>query len=89
MLVSFYLVPELSGAVGSLLAVGVFLARRVGRLRGLCVPGRALAPYGLLLALLAVANGVGPVRTALDGLGPVFEGPGPGSSARRVLRASY
>ena len=73
---SLYLVPELSGAVGSLLAVGIFLARRVGRLRGLSVPGRALAPYGLLLALLAVENGVGPVRNTLDGLGPVFAGPG-------------
>ena len=84
---SLYLVPELSGAVGSLLAVGIFLARRVGRLRGLSVPGRALAPYGLLLALLAVANGMGPVRTALDGLGPVFEGPGPWLVASAVFAA--
>ena len=74
---SLYLVPELSGAVGSLLAVGVFLVRRARRLSSLSVPGWALAPYGLLLALLAVTNGVNPVRAALDGFGPVFEGPGP------------
>ncbi len=74
---SLYLVPELSGAVGSLLTVGVFLVRRARRLNSLSVSGRALAPYGLLLGLLAVANGVEPARAALEGFGPVFEGPGP------------
>ncbi len=76
LLSSLYLVPELSGVLGSLLAVGIFLARRIGRLREHSAPGRALAPYGLLLLLLAVANGVDPVRTRLEDLGPIFAGPG-------------
>lgn len=40
------------------------------------VPLRALTPYGFLLGLLALANGVGPVRGFLEDLGPVFAGPG-------------
>ncbi|HVF01459.1 MAG TPA: L-lactate permease, partial [Rubrobacteraceae bacterium] len=73
---SLYLVPELAGAIGGLVAVSAFLLPRAGRLRGLEVPVWALAPYGLLLALLVGANSVGPVRTTLEGLGPVFTGPG-------------
>lgn len=71
---SLYLVPELSGAVGGLAATAVFLARRRHRLSG--VPVRALVPYAFLLALLAVANGIGVLRSALEKLGPVFDGPG-------------
>ncbi|MDQ3638523.1 MAG: L-lactate permease [Actinomycetota bacterium] len=73
---SLYLVPELAGAIGGLVAVSAFLLPRAGRLRGLEVPVRALAPYGVLLALLVGANSVGPVRTTLEGLGPAFTGPG-------------
>ena len=71
---SLYLVPELSGAVGGLAATAVFLAQRRHRLSG--VPVRALVPYAFLLALLAVANGIGVLRSALEKLGPVFDGPG-------------
>ncbi len=71
---SLYLVPELSGAVGGLAATAVFLARRRHRLSG--VPVRALVPYAFLLALLAAANGIGVLRSALEKLGPVFDGPG-------------
>jgi lactate permease len=56
---SLYLVPELAGAIGGLVAVGAFLLPRAGRLRGLEIPIRALAPYGVLLALLVGANSVG------------------------------
>ncbi len=71
---SLYLVPELSGAVGGLAATAVFLARRRHRLSG--VPVRALVPYAFLLALLAAANGIGDLRSLLEQLGPVFDGPG-------------
>ncbi len=71
---SLYLVPELAGAVGGLAATAVFLARRRHRLSG--VPVRALVPYAFLLALLAVANGIGDLRSLLEQLGPVFDGPG-------------
>jgi lactate permease len=71
---SLYLVPELSGVVGGLAATAVFLARRRNRLAG--VPVRALLPYGFLLALLAAANGIGALRSVLEQLGPVFDGPG-------------
>jgi lactate permease len=71
---SLYLVPELSGAVGGLAATAVFLARRRRRLSG--VPVRALVPYAFLLALLAAANGIGALRSVLEKLGPVFDGPG-------------
>jgi lactate permease len=37
---------------------------------------RALLPYAFLLALLAAANGIGALRSVLEGLGPVFDGPG-------------
>jgi lactate permease len=71
---SLYLVPELSGAVGGLAATAAFLARRRHRLSG--VPVRALVPYAFLLALLAAANGIEALRSALEKLGPVFDGPG-------------
>jgi lactate permease len=74
---SLYLVPELAGAIGGLVAVGTFLVPRARRLRALEVPVRALTPYGVLLALLVGANSVGTVRNTLEGLGPVFTGPGP------------
>jgi lactate permease len=74
LLTSLYLVPELSGAVGGLAATAFFLARRRDRLAG--VPVRALLPYAFLLALLAAANGIGALRSVLEGLGPVFDGPG-------------
>jgi lactate permease len=73
-LTSLYLVPELSGAVGGLAATAVFLARRRNRLAG--VPVRALLPYAFLLTLLAAANGIGALRSGLEELGPVFDGPG-------------
>lgn len=74
LLTSLYLVPELSGAVGGLAATAFFLARRRNRLAG--VPLRALLPYAFLLALLAAANGIGELRSVLEKLGPVFDGPG-------------
>jgi len=74
LLTSLYLIPELSGAVGGLAATVVFLARRRHQLTG--VPGRSLLPYALLLALLAAANGIRALRSLLERLGPVFDGPG-------------
>ncbi len=74
LLTSLYLVPELSGAVGGLTAAAVFLAWRRRRLAG--VPVRAVLPYAFLLALLAVANGIGVLRAVLARLGPIFDGPG-------------
>ena len=76
LLTSVYLVPELSGAVGGLCATAGFLAIRWRRVVSLDAPIRALAPYGFLLALLALANGLGPVRSILERMGPVFAGPG-------------
>ncbi len=73
---SLHLVPELSGAVGGLVASALFLAARWRRVRGLRIPARALLPYGFLLALLALANGVAPIRSLLERLGPAFTGPG-------------
>jgi lactate permease len=74
LLTSLYLVPELSGAVAGLAATAVFLAQRRRRLAE--VPVRALLPYAFLLALLAAANGIGALRSVLEKLGPVFDGPG-------------
>jgi lactate permease len=74
LLTSLCLVPELSGAVGGLAATAVFLARRRNRLAG--VPVRALLPYAFLLSLLVAENGIGALRSVLERLGPVFEGPG-------------
>ncbi len=73
---SLYLLPELAGAVGGLSATVGFLALRRRRLSATSMPVRALLPYGFLLVLLALVNGIGGVGTALAGLGPVFEGPG-------------
>lgn len=73
---SLYLVPELAGAIGGLVGVSAFLLPRARRLRGLEVPVRALAPYGVLLALLVGTSSIGPVRASLEVLGPVFTGPG-------------
>jgi lactate permease len=74
LLTSLYLVPELSGAVGGLAATAFFMARRRNRLAE--VPVRALLPYAFLLTLLAAANGIGALRSVLEELGPVFDGPG-------------
>ena len=74
LLTSLYLIPELSGAVAGLAATAVFLAQRRRRLAE--VPVRALLPYAFLLALLAAANGIGALRSVLEKLGPVFDGPG-------------
>lgn len=75
LLTSLFLVPELSGAVGGLCATALFVVRRRVRLAGVALPARALAPYALLLALLAGAN-AGPVAGSLGRLGTVFSGPG-------------
>lgn len=72
---SLFLVPELSGAVGGLCATALFLVLRLRRVSGLRVPRRSLAPYGLLLALLAAVS-AGPVAGRLESLGPVVSGPG-------------
>ena len=77
LLASHYVAPELAGIAAGLLVVTAFLAPRAGRLRELRVPARALSPYAVLLALLVGANVVGPVREAVEGLGPMFAGPGP------------
>jgi lactate permease len=73
---SMYGIPELSGAAGGLVAAATFLALRWRRLPGAGVPVRDLLPYGFLLALLTLANGVAPLRAALEALGPIFAGPG-------------
>lgn len=75
LLTSLLLVPELSGAIGGLCATFLFIARRRRRLSEAVVPARALAPYALLLALLAAAS-AGPVAGALERAGPVLSGPG-------------
>lgn len=77
LLTSLYLVPELSGAAGGLAVSAVFLTIRLKRLREVRIPVRELAPYGILLGLLAAANGWGPARTMFANLGPIFAGPGP------------
>jgi lactate permease len=76
LLASAYTVPELSGAVGGLVATAGFLGLRWRRLRGVSIPIRALLPYAFLLALLLAANGVGFLRAVAESLGPVFVGPG-------------
>ncbi|MDP9427140.1 MAG: L-lactate permease [Actinomycetota bacterium] len=76
LLTSLFVVPELAGVVGGLAATGTFLLMRRGRLRGSGAPVRAALPYAFLLALLAAANGPGPLSGWLEGLGPVFAGPG-------------
>ena len=70
---SLYLVPELSGAVGGLVATAVFLGHRRGRAGG--APVRALLPYAFLLALLVGINGAGDPGS-VAWVGPVLDGPG-------------
>jgi lactate permease len=76
LLTSVFLIPELSGAIGGLSATAAFLVLRRRRLGRLDVPVRALVPYAILLALLALTNGPEAARTLIEGLGPVFAGPG-------------
>ncbi len=76
LLTSLFLVPELSGAVGGLVATGAFLSVRWQRLSGSEIPVRAVLPYAFLLVVLIAASGSGLVREWLAFLGPVFEGPG-------------
>ncbi|CAN5717714.1 L-lactate permease [soil metagenome] len=76
LLASVYLVPELSGAVGGLCAVIAFLTIRWRRVVSLDAPIRALLPYGFLLTLLVLANGLGTIRDALESMGPALAGPG-------------
>ncbi len=77
---SLYFVPELSGAVGGLLAALVFLARRRRRISEVRVPGRALLPYAVLVALITAASGISSIGGVLETLDattvPVFTGPG-------------
>ena len=76
LLCSLFLSPALSGAVGGLAAIVAFLAPRRERLRSLRAPYRALAPYGVLLALLAASSGPESIREGLAVVGPVLSGPG-------------
>jgi lactate permease len=76
LLTSVYLIPELSGVGGGLAATAAFLGLRWRRLPGLGVPIRSLLPYAFLLAVLALANGLGSLKQTLESLGPVFVGPG-------------
>ena len=76
LLASVYLIPELSGVVGGLTATAAFLGLRWRRIYDTSIPIRALLPYAFLLALLALANGIGSLVRLLERLGPVFVGPG-------------
>jgi len=76
LLTSVFLVPELSGVIGGLVATATFLTVRRRRLSRLSVPVRALLPYAFLVALLALANGPETAQTLAENLGPVFVGPG-------------
>lgn len=76
LLASFYLIPELSGAIGGLTATIAFLVLRRERLFRTQVPLKEISSYGFLLILLAVTNGFGAVQRTLENLGPVFTGPG-------------
>ena len=76
LLTSLFLVPELSGVIGGLVATAAFLGLRRRRLIGLDVPIRSLLPYAFLVAVLALANGPEVARTLAESLGPVFTGPG-------------
>lgn len=75
LLTSLFLIPELSGAAGGLCATVFFIARRRRRLSMTALPVQAVAPYALLLLLLAGTN-VDPVAGYLERLGPVLSGPG-------------
>jgi lactate permease len=76
LLTSVYLAPELSGAIGGLAATAAFLGLRWRQLAGLELPAHSLLPYGFLLALISLANGVRPARDMLGELGAAFAGPG-------------
>ncbi|MBA2693357.1 MAG: L-lactate permease [Rubrobacter sp.] len=77
---SLYFVPELSGAVGGLLAALTFLALRWRRVKEVRVPGKALFPYAVLVALITLGSGperIGATLDALDdAIAPFFTGPG-------------
>lgn len=71
---SLFVAPELSGAVGGAIALAVFFSRRMGRLREVGVPVRAIVPYGFLvggIVVLSVISGMVPVSLA-----GVLSGPG-------------
>ena len=70
---SLFLVPELSGAVGGLVATAVFIGSRLNRAGG--APVRALLPYAFLLVLLVAVNAAGDPGS-LAWVGPVLDGPG-------------
>lgn len=77
---SLYLAPELSGAVGGLLAALTFLAARWRRVSEVRIPWRALLPYGVLVLLITLGSGIEAVGRSLETLdasfGPFFTGPG-------------
>ncbi|WP_119067620.1 L-lactate permease [Rubrobacter indicoceani] len=71
---SLFVAPELSGAVGGAVALGVFLLRRRVRLREVGVPVRAVVPYGFLVAgIIAVSTLSGALPERIAG---VISGPG-------------
>ena len=70
---SIFLVPELSGAVGGIVATAVFLGLRIDRAGG--APVRALLPYAFLLALLVLVNAAGEPGS-VAWIGPAIDGPG-------------
>ncbi|AHY46525.1 L-lactate permease [Rubrobacter radiotolerans] len=74
---SYFLAPELSGAVGGAVALGLFLFRRRRRLRALSGSGRTLfaaAPYGALVGFIVL---LAALRDGLTGaLGFALAGPG-------------
>ena len=77
LLTSVLIAPALSGAIGGLCAVAAFLGSRARRLGAAGAPGRALSPYGVLLALLAITSGPAAVQPALAALSRALTGPGP------------
>lgn len=56
LLTSLLLAPELSGAAGGALALGIFLLRRGERLSAAGIPMLAVLPYGFLVAAIVVAS---------------------------------
>jgi lactate permease len=77
---SLYFVPELSGAVGGLLAALIFLAIRWRRVAEVRVPGKEILPYAVLVGLITLGSAterVGGLLESLDdSLGPFFTGSG-------------
>ena len=82
---SLFLAPELSGAVGGLVATAVFLGARIRRAGG--APVRALLPYAFLLALLVGINAAGDPRS-VAWVGPILDGPGLPLLASSVFAAA-